>query len=152
MKVVKAPNRLKLDPHEVSHTWIFLAGSIEMGAAANWQDEITEKLKNHPVVLLNPRRDNWDPTWKQEIGNPQFCEQVEWELDMLEQSDLIYMYFDPNTKSPVSLLEFGLFARTGKLVVNCPDGFWRKGNVDITCRRYGIRQVNSIDEFISRCL
>jgi hypothetical protein len=48
------------------------------------------------------------------------------------------MYFDPNTKSPISLLELGLFAQSKKLIVCCPRGFWRKGNVDITCDRYGI--------------
>nr|WP_317891998.1 hypothetical protein [uncultured Sphingomonas sp.] len=26
-----------------------------------------------------------------------------------------------------------------------PAGFWRKGNVDITAERYGIRQVDSME-------
>lgn len=48
------------------------------------------------------------------------------------------MYFSPNTKSPISLLELGLFARSGKVRVVCPEGFWRKGNVDIVCQYYNI--------------
>jgi hypothetical protein len=51
--------------------------------------------------------------------------------------DVIYMYLDPATKSPISLLEMGIYCQTDKLIVCCPEGFYRKGNVDITCERYG---------------
>jgi hypothetical protein len=78
--------------------------------------------------------------------DPNFREQVEWELTALEKADLIAMYFDPATKSPVSLLELGLFARTGKMIVCCPEGFWRKANVDIVCENYGVKQVESLDD------
>jgi hypothetical protein len=50
--------------------------------------------------------------------------------------------------SPVTLLEMGLHARSKKLVVCCPDGFWRKGNVDIVCERYGIQQVENLTQII----
>lgn len=120
---------------------IFLAGSIEMGNAEDWQTEVTRYLKNdlkQDHVILNPRRPDWDSSWKQEFDNDKFREQVTWELNMLEKADVILMHFDENTKSPISLLELGLFARSGKLVVSCPSGFWRKGNVDIVCRKYGV--------------
>lgn len=58
------------------------------------------------------------------------------------------MYFDPNTQSPISLLELGLHARGGKLIVLCPEGFWRKGNVDIVCEKYNVKQVASFEELI----
>ena len=51
--------------------------------------------------------------------------------------------------SPISLLEFGLHARSGKMVVFCPEGFWRKGNVDIVCERYGIPQVEEMEELVT---
>ena len=73
---------------------------------------------------------------------------MNWELDALGKSDVILMYFDPETKSPISLLELGLFAKSGKLVVCCPEGFWRKGNVDIVCQRFGISQFQSLEEAI----
>jgi hypothetical protein len=127
---------------------VFLAGSIEMGKAKNWQTVIEKELADIPVIIYNPRRDNWDSSWIQSIDNPQFREQVEWELSAMEQSTYILMYFDPNTKSPVSLLELGLFALAKKLIVCCPNGFWRKGNVDIVCRRYDIKQVDSINGLV----
>jgi hypothetical protein len=48
------------------------------------------------------------------------------ELSAMEMAHIIIMYFDPNTKSPISLLELGLNAREQKLVVLCPEGYWKK--------------------------
>ncbi|RTL01307.1 MAG: hypothetical protein EKK57_04950 [Proteobacteria bacterium] len=115
---------------------LFLAGSIEMGVAENWQSKVIDDLKKlnfkHDLVILNPRRKDWDSSWKQDISNPQFNEQVNWELDMIQESDLTVFYFDLNTKSPVSLMELGYVVGKSKMgIVYCPDGFWRKGNVDI---------------------
>ena len=131
--IIKAPNPLQ------AGFSVFLAGSIEMGQAENWQTKVEASLADCEVVIFNPRRDDWDSSWKQSIDDPQFREQVEWELDALERADVIVMYFDPGSKSPISLLELGLFARSGKMVVCCPQGFWRKGNVDIVCAKYGIK-------------
>jgi hypothetical protein len=128
---------------------VFLAGSIEMGVAENWQEKIERELHDmENICILNPRRDYWDSSWKQDIEDPQFNEQVSWELNALEKADLIIFYFSPETKSPVSMLELGLFARSRKAIVCCPKGFWRKGNVDIVCKRYGVEQVNSLEELI----
>jgi len=126
---------------------VFLAGSIEMGAAPNWQAAIERDLADIDIAIYNPRRDNWDPTWVQSADNPQFREQVEWELDALAQANLVVMYLAPGTMSPISLLELGIYAANGgkKLVVCCPEGSHRKGNVDIVCERYGIEQVDSLD-------
>lgn len=129
---------------------IFLAGSIEMGKAENWQERIVAALHHLDGLLLNPRRTHWNVTWDQSADNPDFRQQVEWELDALDRADLVIMYFAPETRSPITLLELGIHvaANPKKLVVCCPDGFWRRGNVDIVCRRFGVRQVATLDELI----
>lgn len=137
--IIKAPNSLK----DISKT-LFLAGSIEMGTAENWQDRVTKELEKD-WIILNPRRDEWDNSWEQNINNSKFREQVQWELAALEASTVILMYFDPNTKSPISLLELGLYARSPKLAVVCPEGFYRKGNVDIVCDTYQIQTFSSLE-------
>ena len=144
MIIITAPEPLKINSKS-----IFLAGSIEQDKATRWQDEVIEKLKQYNYTILNPRRKEWDASWEQRMDNPNFNEQVNWELDALEKADVILMYFDPKTKSPISLLELGLFAKSGKLVVCCPEGFWRKGNVDIVCDRFGIRQFLKLEEVIN---
>jgi len=128
---------------------IFLAGSIEMGKAEDWQAKIIDAVKDTKKIIINPRREDWDSSWEQSIDNVKFKEQVEWELDGLEASDLIILYLAPDTISPISLLEFGMYARSGKLVVYCPDGFWRKGNIDVVCDKYDVPQVEEFEELIT---
>ena len=127
-------------PHAYEHLTgrkIFLAGSIEMGHAQEWQKLIVAALADTVDIILNPRRSDWDSSWQQTIAHPQFRQQVEWELQGLEDADVAVFYFDPATKAPVTLMELGLHAakHPQKLIVCCPDGFWRKGNVDIVCAR-----------------
>ncbi len=124
---------------------VFLAGSIEMGEAERWQETLQRALADLDVLILNPRRDEWDASWVQSIDNPIFREQVEWELAAQKQASVIAVYFAPNTKAPITLLELGLAARSGKLIVCCPTGFWRKGNVDVVCARYGIPTVPDLE-------
>jgi len=141
--VIMAPNSIKGITNG-----IFLAGSIEMGKAVDWQTEISNKLKGEDVTLFNPRRDDWDSSWEQKITNDKFREQVEWELNAMEQAEKIVIYFDPKTTSPITMLELGIHSHSGKMCVCCPDGFYRKGNVDIVCKFYGIPMVNDIDGLI----
>jgi hypothetical protein len=131
--IVKPPAPLPADRRPS----VFLAGSIEQGRAPDWQTLVAEGLSDLDVLILNPRRDDWDASWRQSIDDPRFREQVEWELAALERAACVVLYFAPATQAPVSLLELGLYARSGKLAVCCPDGYWRKGNVDVVCRRYG---------------
>lgn len=145
MEEIKAPQFVP-----ASGPQIFLAGSIEMGKAEHWQKRVIEALKDTDWIILNPRRDDWNSSWVQSKDNPQFREQVEWELNSMEGADTILIYFAPGTQSPISLLELGLFA-TGKkdsqeLIVVCPEGFWRKGNVDIVCERHNIKQYETLEE------
>jgi hypothetical protein len=126
-------------------TKIFLAGSIEMGSAEDWQSKLEELLIEDDVTIFNPRRVDWDSSWVQRMSNPQFNYQVNWELDRLEQADIIFMYFSPDTKSPISLLELGAFKHK-KMIVCCPDGFWRKGNVEIFCYKNYIPLFDHFDQ------
>ena len=135
-------------PLRVTGPSIFLAGSIELDKAELWQDRVCQSFRQLPVTLLNPRRDSWDASWPQDMSFAPFREQVEWELEALELADLILLYFDPATKSPISLLELGLHARSKKMAVCCPPGFWRKGNVDIVCTKYGIPMMDTLDELV----
>jgi hypothetical protein len=127
---------------------VFLAGSIEMGKAEDWQSHVELALSDLDVVVFNPRRAAWDSSWKQSIDNPHFREQVEWEMDALDRADVVAMWLDPKTLSPITLLEFGLHARGGRLVVGCPEGFWRRGNLEVVCARYNIKLVSDFESFI----
>lgn len=142
MKLIKAPKQV--DSYKRS---LFLAGSIEMGLAKDWQSHIIEGLKDTDITVLNPRRNDWDSSWEQSVDNLKFVEQVEWEMTSQQLSDLVLFYFDPQTKAPITLFELG-HCIGGDLVVCCPEGYWRKGNVDVICKRYDIPQVDTLDNLV----
>ena len=133
-----------------SNVSVFLAGTIDMGHSIDWQQKFIDQANKEEtlddVVVFNPRRKSWDHTWTQRIGNKQFSEQVNWELDAMENADVILLFLEANSKSPISMMELGLFADSGKLMVCCEEGFWRKGNIDIVCKRKEIDQYNTFDE------
>ncbi len=136
MKVITSPHAV-LQPEK---PLVFLAGSIEMGTASEWQHEVIQSLAEFQGTILNPRRLEWDASWQQTFENPNFKEQVTWELDGIEKSDYVAFYFDPKTRSPVTLLELGLAIGLGKKIcIACPSGFWRKGNVDVLTSRTSIQ-------------
>jgi hypothetical protein len=95
--------------------------------------------------VLNPRRADFDVTQEQSINNEYFSDQVNWELDEIEQAHIAFMNFDPATKSPITLAELGYLIGLQhshissdvkqEIIVCCPDGFWRKGNVEIMVDR-----------------
>ena len=148
MSVIKPPHSIA--KHHRREKLVFLAGSIEMGRAEDWQTRVEQHFAQLPAyTVLNPRRDDWDSSWVQTFENPQFAQQVNWELNGLERADHIILYLHPATKAPISLLELGLHASSGKLLVCCPTGYWRKGNVDIVCERYGIPVYEALDRLLA---
>ncbi|KAI2633351.1 hypothetical protein GGS21DRAFT_130767 [Xylaria nigripes] len=125
---------------------VFLAGSTSPTDDRNWRESLIELLADQPFTIYNPQRPSWDETWLENISFEPYRTQVEWELDMQEVADMVVLYFHPATKAPVSLLELGLSARTGKVIVVCPEGYWKRGNVQIVCKRHGIEMVEDVLE------
>ena len=152
-EIITPQNRITISDNRLIKK-VFLAGTIDMGNSENWQEKFIQKLKEQNTKgffgksyhIYNPRREDWDETWVQTFENPQFFQQVNWELDAMEKADYIVMNFLPDSKSPITLLELGLFAKSGKLFVICPDEFYRSGNVQIVCNKYNIPLYKSIEE------
>lgn len=143
MRELQSPAPL---PADLSRS-LFLAGTIDMGAAPPWQSALVDALGDLDLLILNPRRADWDSSWT--ATDPRFHAQVTWELTALERASLIAMWFAPNSGSPITLLELGLHVRSGKLLVGCPPTFSRHGNVAITCARYGTPVHDSWPAFVT---
>ena len=127
---------------------VFLAGTIEMGKSEDWQSIVQERLKDLPVTFFNPRRDSWDSSWEQRETNQQFNHQVNWEMNKLNEADIIFMNLLVDSKSPISLLEIGLNATSKKMIICCPPEFYRRGNVEIVCSRFGVPIYNKFEEAV----
>jgi hypothetical protein len=133
---------------EIDRPSVILYGAIQSDPAKDWQGYLTVSLSDLPIAILNPRRDDWDSSWIEDISFPPFKDQVEWEMDHARIADIIVFYFanDPGVLQPITLLELGLYAGTGKAVVYCPQGFWKRGNVQVVCQRYGIDMYETLEE------
>jgi hypothetical protein len=146
---LQPPNKTSIHHHKV-----FLAGSIEMDKAERWQDTVVNSLSDYDIVVANPRRDDWDPNITQSKDDPRFSEQVNWELNNIETSQIVFFYFQPGTVSPISLLELGMVLgqnqRGQEVIVCCPPGYFRKGNVDIICERYGVRVFDDLHKAVTK--
>lgn len=145
MQLITSPQPL----NQVQHPAVFLAGTIEDGRSIDWQSLLIDELTAFEITILNPRRAAWDVSWQQSIDQPEFRQQVEWELAALERADWIFLYFVAGSHSPISLLELGLHAHSGKVIVVCPEGFWKKGNVDIVAQRFDLPIFTSLDSGIN---
>ena len=133
---------------------VFLGGTIDDGKSINWQSELIGELNScdtvHPIIVYNPRRSEWPSS----DDHSEIDKQIKWELSHLERADLIVMNILGNSKSPISLMEIGLFARENKLLVFCPKDFYRYDNVRVVCGSYGVQlfETNDIDFIKERVL
>ena len=127
---IYTPENGKLVEDDWVRPSIFLAGTIDMGNSIDWQTQTISALSDYDVNIFNPRRNDWDSSWEQRATNEQFRYQVEWELKHLRRADVVFINILPDSKSPITLLEMGLFIH--KSIIVCPDQFYRSGNIQIT--------------------
>ena len=150
MQIIHAPNEvLESD----TTTKVFLAGTIDMGNSKNWQAEFAAQLKDVEVTLFNPRRLDWDSSWKQDPNAEPFRSQVLWEHHHINSADLVVFNFEPGSQSPITLLELGM--KLGRpvyknVLVRCPKAYFRYGNVALMCELCGIRVCETLEELVER--
>ena len=117
---------------------IFLGGTIDNGDSEDWQSELIKTLEGinllRSLYIYNPRRADWPSA----DARDEIDKQINWELYHLEKSNLIVMNILADSKSPISLMEIGLYAKEGKLMVFCPKTFYRYDNVRVVCNRYNV--------------
>ncbi|KAK4221502.1 hypothetical protein QBC38DRAFT_491908 [Podospora fimiseda] len=145
LQLIQAPHR----PDITGQKSIFLAGTTTPTNGPDWRETLTKAISDLPVALtvFDPTRSDWDSSWKEDILFPKFKEQVDWELDMQEKADLVVIYFGPNTKAPISLLELGLVARSGKAIIGCHGQYEKRGNVQVVAQRFGLELLEIEDDY-----
>jgi hypothetical protein len=144
-----APNRIDLTLFDEKPITVFLAGTIDMGNSVDWQHEFLKVYREvDNLLMFNPRRPDWNSDWEQVITNANFKAQVDWEMDYLIYADVIVFNFEENSKSPITLAELGLHVadKSKHILVRCPKGFYRKGNVDIICQRHNVPVYETMDD------
>ena len=131
---------IEITPEIENYKSVFFAGTIDNGDSINWQQELTNKFsKDAEIIIYNPRNKHWDKN----ASNIDY--QIKWEQEHLDKSDLIVMVLLDDSKSPISLLELGLYAQSKKIIVFCSNKFYRFDNVKLTCEKYNIPLYTKFD-------
>lgn len=150
----------KSDKYYSEHSFkVFLAGTIDNGEAEDWQTNIYARMcigeigESNPyneykipekyITIFSPRRDDW----KEDATIEDIEEQIRWEQEKLEEADLIIMCLQDDSKSPISLLELGLYGPSGKLICFCTPNFYRYSNVKLTCEKFLIPLIEDLNEY-----
>ena len=146
--VVKAP-AIRNEP--AANGTIFLGGSISKNGTGNWRQFLVESssLSGKGVVFYDPSRDDWDHTWKEDMSDERWVQQVDWEGDRITESEVIVFYFGAATDAPITLLEFGTVLGTSKRhqTVVCVDPAYSKaGYVELHCMRQGVTFVDDVEQ------
>lgn len=130
---------------------IFLAGTIDSGNSEDWQYQIIKNLpENLDINIFNPRR----LEWPSDSDHNEVEKQIMWELELLERADLIIFNILPQSKSPITLMEIGLFARFSyKVAIFCKENFYRFDNVRCVANKFNLllnrtNNIESIRNFI----
>ena len=124
---------------------VFLAGTIDADkGSVDWQHKLIGIIKNtkfdKSLTIYNPRRFDWPKNGSKEVER-----QIRWEHAHMDDADLIIMNILEDSLSPISLMEIGMYANSGKLIVFCKPKYYRYDNVRLVCEKYHIPLINSND-------
>lgn len=102
MKYIECPEYYSGD-----ETSVFLGGGIT--GCPLWQNTMVELLKDTSLVLLNPRRAEFD------VSNASMeKEQIKWEFKSMRAAKGIIFWFPKETLCPITLYELGSWVHTNK--------------------------------------
>lgn len=128
------------------HIFVLLTLSLIIVSCGRGQEKL-------PTLVLHPHEEMPDSidlkSYKSVFlaGTIDMGSGVDWQKDVAELFEKA-----PGNKSPITLLELGLFAKSGKLYVVCTEGFYRYDNVRITCAKYGVPVYASLTEAIGEII
>ena len=141
MKYIEATNEWEREPGERA---IFLAGGII--GCPDWQTEMTERLSDTNLVVLNPRRANFPD---------HACEpyattiQIKWEFDNLRTADMVLFWFPKEGLCQTSLYELGSQVMMNKpLFIGVEHGYVKAGGIkkQMALVRPEVPVVNNLED------
>lgn len=137
-------------PEDVGSGSIFLAGpSPRQDGGFNWRPDAIELLEkqgfNGSVFIPLPRDGNWPRDYDK---------QVDWELKYLNYSTVIIFWIPRDVYLPgfTTNVEFGMFLKTGKIVLGYPENAEKMKYLDYVARLNNIPISNDLEGTIKNSL
>jgi hypothetical protein len=148
MEYIECPCSYKLPS---SKPKLFLAGGIT--GCPDWQSDIVKELKECSVVIFNPRRRTFD------VNDTSAREQITWEFDSMNVSDIILFWFPQETLCPIALYELGRYnvnSEDYSIVIGTHKDYIRREDVVIQTELATRNAVNksglTVHKSISECV
>ena len=129
-----------LPSKEKENSYYFLAGSIDFKESNPWRESFY-KNSNEFIHFFDPTRPD-----HYLLNDEEMRQHINWELDALELADKIFLNFLSEAKSPISLVELGLYSKSAKLVVICPYDFYQYRYVETLCEKYDIPLFQKLEK------
>jgi Nucleoside 2-deoxyribosyltransferase like len=137
--------------HAVSHNSLFLAGPTPRDRnTPSWRPDALEILRRQGfggvVYVPEPEAGPMGPRW------PAYDAQCEWEQTMLDASSCIVFWIPREMATMPALttnVEFGLYARSGKLSVGWPHNAAKNNYISFCCRKWGIVRSDTLEETLA---
>ena len=115
-----------LDEITLYYKKIFLAGGITN--CPDWQKDLVRLLDHLPIVIFNPRRENFP------IHDPNASkEQITWEFEQFRKADMISFWFNRGSLNPIVLFELGkwLVQKEKQIFIGIDPEYKRRQDVEI---------------------
>ena len=143
MIVLRSPNHITPEVWQHAKSSLFLAGGITN--VRNWQQDMEKLLEDTPLLVINPRRDNWD------MADPNAARvQIEWENKYLHATEAISFWFSSETLQPITLFELGKWYNSNKpIFIGIDPDYPRRFDVEVQIgfrKRSPIRIVYKIED------
>ena len=126
----------KLD--NTKQKFIFLAGSID-NSKNNWRNYQMKKFKYYSY--FDPTNYNFSS-----LNNQEMINHINWEFTAMEKADIILLNLLPNSLSPISLVELGLYVSSKKIIIVCPKEFYKSTYVYALCKKYNSIIFEKLEE------
>ncbi|CAM1372061.1 nucleoside 2-deoxyribosyltransferase domain-containing protein [Tenacibaculum xiamenense] len=121
---------------------VFLAGSMCIDKEDDWRKNVIKNFAN-VFDFIDPTNENHNL-----LNDSQMEHHINWELEGLELSDIILMNLLPESKSPISMVELGLYARSNKLIICCPENFYQYRYIKTLAKKYNVALFTELEKGI----
>lgn len=142
-EAIQDPEKPLRDFDEISY---FMAGGIT--GCPGWQDDVREFMQEEDVILVNPRRKDFDA-----LDPDAEVAQIAWEAKYLQEVDRIMFWFPKETLCPITLFELGAWSHSEKpILVGVHPDYKRKRDVEIQMklRRPEVEVVYSVEHLVKQ--
>jgi len=133
---------IQLSTINIEKPSLFLAGSMDIKGQTNWRERATEQFQAY-YHIFDPTHTNHS-----NLNDTEMSKHIKWEWEALNRSDLILLNFTAQAKSPMSLLELGMYISSGKIVVVCPKEFYQAHYINTLCTEHKVPIFESIDDIL----